>query len=252
MANPGLTLEQLKQRCKDNFSGKIEVLLSEKTFRTVHDKVPIRCRACGAEYSKRINDLLHGYGCSTCANQKKRTNKEFIEEIAKIGGGEYEALEVFENTRQKMRFKHLSCGHEFTMKVHNFITNHQRCPRCKKIPLHSWNSRGAILIKELLEREEIPFQQEAIFDELRSDTGKHLRFDFYLPDYDVLIEYDGQQHFKPVSIMGGEKWHKLCKRNDELKNEWTKKTGMLLIRIPYNRIGKAEEIITKALETFND
>ena len=106
MANPGLTLEQLKQRCKDNFGGKIEVLLSEKTFRTVHDKVPIRCTACGTEYSKRINDLLHGYGCATCANQKKRTNEEFVEEVARIGGGDYEALEVFESTRQMMRFRH--------------------------------------------------------------------------------------------------------------------------------------------------
>ena len=108
------------------------------------------------------------------------------------------------------------------------------------------------MIKQLLERHDISFEQEAIFDDLRSETGKHLRFDFFLPEYDILIEYDGQQHFKPVSIMGGERWHELCKRNDALKNEWAKKKGMLLIRIPYNRVNKAEEIIAKALETFND
>ncbi len=47
-----------------------------------------------------------------------------------------------------------------------------------------------------------------------------LTFDFYLPDYNLCIEFDGRQHFEPVEHFGGQKEFESCVKRDNLKNNW--------------------------------
>ena len=54
-----------------------------------------------------------------------------------------------------------------------------------------------------------------------------------MPDYNTLIEYDGDQHFKPIKYFGGEEKYNILKNNDEIKNEYCKTHKINLIRIPY-------------------
>ena len=80
---------------------------------------------------------------------------------------------------------------------------------------------------------------------------RHLRFDFYLPERNVCIEYDGEQHFAPVkygsSIKRGtpEERYKETKRRDNIKSDFCKKNNIDLIRIPYMDFNKISEIINK-------
>jgi very-short-patch-repair endonuclease len=60
-----------------------------------------------------------------------------------------------------------------------------------------------------------------------------LRFDFYLHDYNLCIEYDGIQHTKPIDIFGGEKEFEKTKIRDEIKNLFCKLNGIKLIRLSY-------------------
>jgi very-short-patch-repair endonuclease len=73
-----------------------------------------------------------------------------------------------------------------------------------------------------------------------SKTGKFcvkLPFDFYVPSTKTVIEYDGQQHFVPV---WGQESFENVQRTDKIKNQYCKKNGIKLIRIPYTM--KKEEI----------
>ena len=49
------------------------------------------------------------------------------------------------------------------------------------------------------------------------------RFDFYLPNINTCIEYDGEQHFLPVEYFGGEDAFNRQVTYDNIKNEWCKK-----------------------------
>lgn len=60
-----------------------------------------------------------------------------------------------------------------------------------------------------------------------------LPFDFYLPSYNILIEYDGEHHFQPVKGWGGEEKFKLTQKNDEIKNNYCKDNNITLLRLPY-------------------
>lgn len=96
-------------------------------------------------------------------------------------------------------------------------------------------SAGELKIYELLSKQDIVFEQEKTFDSCRFiDTNALARFDFYLPDYNLLIEYDGEQHFKFSNnfYMSYEEFQKLQER-DLFKNNWALKNNIRLKRIPY-------------------
>jgi len=59
-----------------------------------------------------------------------------------------------------------------------------------------------------------------------------LRFDFYIPELNTIVEYDGEQHFRPSTKFGLEKFETL-QQNDKIKNEYCLKKGIKLIRIHY-------------------
>ena len=72
---------------------------------------------------------------------------------------------------------------------------------------------------------------EKTFDDLLHKNK--LRFDFYIPEQNLLIEYDGEQHFRPVAHFNGDVGFQKTQTRDRLKNEYAEKHGIRLIRIPY-------------------
>lgn len=93
-------------------------------------------------------------------------------------------------------------------------------------------SRGEQKISEILDTLSIKYKTEYIFKNcINQKTGRHLRFDFYLPDYNCCIEYDGIQHFEETN------WKhenlSMVIYRDNVKNEYCQKNGIKLIRIPY-------------------
>ena len=101
-------------------------------------------------------------------------------------------------------------------------------------PCSCWKtySTGVQRIITILQENNISYELEKKFDTCISPKGNCLPFDFYLPDYNILIEYDGQQHFK---ISFGQDENKLIKQKeyDKIKDEWCKNNNIHLIRIPY-------------------
>jgi very-short-patch-repair endonuclease len=74
-----------------------------------------------------------------------------------------------------------------------------------------------------------------------------LSFDFYLPELNTCIEFDGIQHFKPVSIFGGDKSFELSKQRDKCKNDWCYENKVNLIRIRWDQIDKIKFILEDKL-----
>jgi hypothetical protein len=105
------------------------------------------------------------------------------------------------------------------------------CPRCND----SW---GEIEIVRILKELGINFEQQKVYNNCCGRTGRALRFDFYLPDYNICVEFDGEQHFSAVRFWGmpidvAEEKFKLTQYNDLLKNKYCQDNHIVLIRIPY-------------------
>lgn len=93
-------------------------------------------------------------------------------------------------------------------------------------------SKGELKITQILKEHNIIFEQQKTFDTCRfPDTNALARFDFYLPEYNTLIEYDGRQHFDKNNPWYSE--YNIL--HDQYKNQWCKENNVPLIRIPYTK-----------------
>lgn len=99
------------------------------------------------------------------------------------------------------------------------------------------SSKGEAEIRALLLAYRIPFRAEYSFGECYPSGGKPFRFDFFVKNQYV-IEYDGEEHFKPVACFGGEQGYSKCKWRDNYKNEYCKNNNIPIIRIPYTKLGR--------------
>lgn len=88
------------------------------------------------------------------------------------------------------------------------------------------------LITKILTKNNIKFEKEKIFPECKDQ--KVLPFDFYIPELQLLIEMQGEQHFKEVAFWGGEDGLKLRQYHDQLKQDFCKSSGYNLLIIKYN------------------
>lgn len=108
-------------------------------------------------------------------------------------------------------------------------------------------SIGETNIGLILKENNIKFEREKTFEDcINPETGGKLRYDFYLPDYNRLIEFDGRQHFSFKENWGRqtEEDFKKLQQRDEIKNQYAKMHQISLIRIPYWRANSIDlEII---------
>lgn len=95
-------------------------------------------------------------------------------------------------------------------------------------------SRGERKISEILTELDIPYSYQHKFPDCKSPfSNLPLYFDFYLPDYDCCIEYDGEQHFHPIDHFGGAEQFEKTKLRDKVKTDYCDNRQIKLIRIPY-------------------
>ena len=100
-------------------------------------------------------------------------------------------------------------------------------------------SRGERKISDILKILKIKFIAQYRFNDCRDTLP--LPFDFYLPDYNCCIEYDGEQHFHPTGARFTTERVKDIQKKDAIKNQYCSDNNINLIRIPYydyNKINK--------------
>lgn len=87
------------------------------------------------------------------------------------------------------------------------------------------------------------FEYQKRFDDLRGYSDGMLSYDFSVnKDGKIyaLIECQGQQHYKPVEMFGGEEQFAKQQLHDEIKRDYAKKLNVPLIEIPYTVINYEE------------
>ena len=102
-------------------------------------------------------------------------------------------------------------------------------------------SFGERKIKEFLDQKSIFYIRESKFK--TCINIKELPFDFYLPDYNICIEYDGELHYRSSKIFGGDETLSRIKKNDKIKDNWCLENNIKLIRISYKKKNKIFKIL---------
>lgn len=180
-----------------------------------------KCKIDGYEWYASPNRILHGTGCPKCA-KKIRTHEDYVRDVSIINPN-IEVLEKYQKWNVPILHKCKKCGCEWATRP-NDILNGTGCPECKE-------SHGERNIKEWLDAHNILYQRQKTFDDCK--YKRVLPFDFYLPTYDICIEYQGVQHYKPIGYFGGQKSFESQVLRDKIKKEYCQKNNILFFEIPY-------------------
>lgn len=145
-----------------------------------------------------------------------------------------ELTEVYGNTLDFSEIQYTSVKDKLTIgcKKHGWVESDIASLReGRGCPLCSPRSRGESIIAHYLDKSAICYQTQKRFKDCKKKS--YLPFDFYISKWNVCIEYQGEQHYRPVEAFGGESSFRECQENDEIKRSYCRKTGIKLIEIAY-------------------
>jgi hypothetical protein len=171
---------------------------------TDHDeKIKLICPKHGEFYKSPKNLLIQKQGCPKCGYEKSTKKRiwgkdKFVEKAIKIHGNKYDySLVNYINAVTKVKIICKKHG-EFNQCPKDHINQKQGCILCCQ-------SKGERLVESLLNDLNLTYIREASFEDLiNPKTDCKLYLDFYIPEKNIAIEYDGIQHFKSLSFFGGD------------------------------------------------
>lgn len=190
----------------------------------------------GHIYEQTPSSNLKGIGCPICSGLKKKTPEEYYSECKSKG---YD-LPIEDYRGNKVRIKHVcKKGHIYEQRPNNHLQG-ASCPICNE-------SHGEKFIMNYLNKNNIKYESQKKFNSLKDKQP--LSYDFYLPGYNILIEYQGIQHFESVSF-NGKDYTDLDKQqhHDRLKQRFAKENGYRLLRPTYKT--NTQEKINKYLDRY--
>lgn len=176
-----------------------------------------------------------GKGCPKCLGNIKRINTDdFKKRVYELVGDKYIVLGEYQGSDVPIKMQHniKECHHVFSPMPINFTK-----PNGTRCPIHG-DSHGEYWVGVYLKGKGYVYEEEKKYPDLRDKN--YLRYDFYLNDYDILIEYDGEQHTKrDIGGRFGDNFdYDTLHKHDLMKNEYSKKNNIPLIRIPYTVVGQ--------------
>ena len=177
------------------------------------------CQSCGLNFMTAPKNIINSViGCPSCSGKKFSTEK-------------YKSLlpndiiikdEIYDGSNKLLTHICNICNKSWKTKPNYIIHMKCGCPYCNF-------SKGEKQIYKFLDKLCIRYEKQKIIN----INNKEYRFDFYLPDINIFIEYDGIQHYEPVDYFGGVDQFKLTVESDNIKNKWCHDQKIDLIRIGY-------------------
>lgn len=243
------TPEQFEEEMK-KYSLNYSILEPYKNWNT---KLLCKCNVCGYEWEKSPSDLLYlpSKDCPLCGNKKAHdkqaiSTEEFAVKLNRANN-RIKVVGEYYNNATKIKCYCMDCCQYFDAMPRNLL-NRKNCPLCTK-------SRGETIIKKWLKEHQINYIKEKTFPDLIGLGGGKLRYDFYLPNMQTIIEYNGIQHERPEDFGGkGESFAKeqynKQKRHDCIKREYAVLHNIKMIELWKKDLPNLESILNNELITF--
>lgn len=178
--------------------------------------------------------------CYKCAVAKRTNTIENAQKLAEKYNGKCLSIE-YTTSKGKLKWQ-CEKGHVWEARYTN-IQGGNWCGECHK----SW---GEVLIGKYLNNKSIKNKNGKMFDDCYGDVNK-LVFDYYLPDNNLCIEYDGEQHFEHTGFFGKEDVFERQQRYDKIKTAYCYNNNIYLLRISYKEKKNIEKLIDKTLEKID-
>lgn len=226
----------------------------EEGYHSIASKVIIKCNVCGYEWHVSAN---HFFGrksyCPKCTKRRTYTIQEREEQIREIiisenldydfYGLDFTGVKKTVTSKARIELHCKKHNYDWSPRIVDFVNRRERCPLCRG------KSKAEEYILQFLKRNNIQYLYQHSFPGCKFKN--RMPFDFYLPDLNMCIEYDGIQHFEPTTFGGdleeAKKQFELTKKKDKIKDDFCKNNGVRMLRIKYCDFDTLENILRTEL-----
>lgn len=240
-----LTPTQVKQKIENKNNNVL--LNAEDYINSATKNLKVICGECHKLFITSLSSIENSDGrCFYCGcrvfGNMARTTKEQLINLATID----EQLTIlnpddYVDMYTELNFICSECGNVFSAKPYNYLKRgFCRCINCQQY------SKGEDIIASVFDENGIIYIRQMRFDDCRDQ--KTLPYDFYVPEYNYLIEYNGMQHYKPVDYFGGWEAFKKVQRHDEIKIEYANNNNIDMLVISYTDFDNIKSILTKVFK----
>lgn len=236
--------KQGEQKFLEFLQGGTTIMIGPYNGRDYHTL--FKCTICDYEWETSPGSFYTNKNNCMCPKCKGKNNsirckknpEDFLKEIAQINP-DIEILGDYITTATKIKYKCKKCGYIGESTPNHLLRGHG-CPQCNI-------SIGENIIKNLLNINNIEFiPQFAINIDTDINSSGKAFIDFYIPSLNIAIEYNGQQHYKPVERFGGKLKFEKQQKRDEFVRNYCKENNIKLIEIDYtnNTINSIKSYLT--------
>jgi very-short-patch-repair endonuclease len=216
-----------------------------KNMRVRGEKIQMKCKVCNLEAKYRVNHIVEGHGCRCRMRRGNEAQRvplsEFLRRCFEIHGDKYDYSKVNYEYMNKTKVTIICPIHgEFKQLIGDHICNKSGCPKCRE-------SKGEKKIRLYLESYNVEYIKNKRYKDCRDKNP--LPFDFYIPTKNLLIEFDGEQHFNHMRFgnMGRckdkEEYLRKIQYRDSIKTNYCLNNNIKLLRIKYTEINNIESIL---------
>lgn len=221
-------IDEISNRFKDEI-----VLISD--YNGARNNVTCKCVKHNCEFDIIASNLVNSSTkpCPICRGDATRercikSNKQFLQEL-KLVNPNIIPLEEYIDDHSKILCKCNIHNYEWYAEPNKILHRRTGCPKCS-----SYHNENVIL--DILDKWNYKYIIQKRFDDCRDKNT--LPFDIYLEDFNICIEYDGEQHYYPIkrgsmTDKEAEENYLLTVKHDKIKTEYCQKNNIGLIRIPY-------------------
>ncbi|MDT9337763.1 hypothetical protein P3F01_15495 [Clostridium perfringens] len=256
-----LNINQIKIYLND-INCKSELLSNE--YVNAKTKLEFRCE-CGKLFKRTYESIKRSKKakCASCSHKGKIMSKESkiktskarmkpIEEVLKVVEGKMKCKYIDRYIKPGTR----STIIKFECKKHGIqeaywtnLVKRKSCPYCQKS--FRGDSKMVRKLEQWFADNNIYYEKEKKFEGCKDK--RELPFDFYIPSNNILIEIDGEHHFRPMGVWKNKNEirsssnFEYTQYHDKLKNSFCKDNNIKLIRIPYYKESEMFKIIREAI-----
>ena len=215
-----------------------------------HKSVWWICSKCNHNWYAIIGSRTRGEGCPACAGKATTPENNLIANFPWVldewdfNKNSESPYSYMPYSIKKVWWICLRCGHSWISPIASRTFSGNGCPHCSL-------SRGAKAVKKFLIKNNIKFIPEHKFPDCINI--RQLPFDFYLPDYNLCIEYDGEFHYDlPLSFRFKDKEKRRLEvievqKRDAIKTKYCENNNINLLRIPYWELKNIDNILGDSL-----
>ena len=242
----GIQIRKSHNQFVNELTERYPHLVVNSEYITMHHNINFTCTDCHNTFDRVAADIFYNGGCPICNvnNLPQRLPKpleQFIIDLHQVNS-DISYIDGYTKASERVHVKCNICGHEWNP-IGTSLTSGFGCPVCNM-------SHGERRIKDYLNSNSYNYMCQKTFPDLIGVGGGNLSYDFYIPDNNMLIEFQGQYHDSSAKIQTEIEFERQ-QEHDRRKRQYAENHHIHLLEIWYYEYDNIEKILSDYLTQQN-